>query len=163
MDGKNKWFVKPDREADAHPCEIYDAETDRYYYDPKKKKSRYSPQITIKCDITPAPTEKYAEIIRDILREDYPDFEMPNSDVPIGVQMSVYPAHFYAGGLQPYVIGESIIEWEKWLYSALKGLVWHSEKQICVSGTEMRHRSYNGIRISIFLIYTQAQKKDNER
>ena len=163
MGGKSKWFEKPDREADTHPRETYDAESDRYYYDPSKKKNRFIPNLKIECDITPARTEEYAEIIRGIIREEYPDFKIVKSDVPIAIRVSVYPTHFYAGGLQPYIIGESIVEWEKWLWEALKGVVWESEKQICLSGTEIRHRDVSGIKIDIYFIYEQLQKKSNER
>lgn len=155
MGGISNWNVKPDRMADAHPREVYDAESDRYYFNPSNKTGKHSPYIVIESDIAPAMTENYAEIIRGIIRENYPELKA-EGDVPIAIRMSVYPAHFYAGGLQPYVMGESIIEWEKWLYEALKGVVWLSEKQICVSGTEIRHRSYSGIKISIYLIYEQA-------
>ena len=163
MGGINDWFVKPDREADAHPRETYDAESDRYYYDPNKKKNRFIPNISISCDITPSRTEEYAEIIRDIIRKEYPSHKVAEADVPVAVHMSVYPAHFYAGGLQPYVVGESIFEWEKWLYESLKGLVWKSEKQVCLSSTEIRHREIKGLKIRIYFICEQLQKKNNER
>ena len=163
MAGINKWYMKPDREEDAHPRETYDAERDCYYYDPEKKRNDFIPHISISCSFTPSPTEKYAEVIKDIVRNDYPNLEIAEGDMPIAIRMSVYPVHDYAGGLQPYVIGESIVEWEKWLFEALKGIVWRSEKQVCVTGTEIRHRDYCGIKIDIYFIREQLTKKSNRR
>ena len=159
MAGMSDWNVKPDREADAHPREEYDAERNCYFYK-RKVKNRFIPNIELECDIVPAPTEEYAEIIKRALREQYPDLETAGEEVPFALQLCVYPAHIYAGGVQPYVVGESVAEWTNWLLRAFSGVVWASEKQVCVSGTEIRHRDHEGVKIRIYAITEQLPKKE---
>ena len=98
-----------------------------YVFDPEKK-----PQIiTIRVDSEPEMTDAFAlKVFRQL-----PKWMPIPYNVPIGVEISVHRP----GIGSVYQVGESSIEWVKWITAQFEQSVWGSANQIAAIGCEIKH------------------------
>lgn len=120
---------KPLADGSPIPKEFlyYDHNIKAYVFDPGKKAQKITLEVFCKPEMT---DEFFFKVTKQL-----PKWLPIPYDVPIGLEISVY--HSKIGSV--YQVGESSIEWVKWIVGHFERSVWASENQISAVGCEVRY------------------------
>jgi len=117
----------------------YDHKMNAYVFDPDKKPQK----ITLKVSGKPEMTDNFFLKIT----KQFPKWFPIPYDVPIGLEISV----LHSGTGSVYQVGESSVEWIKWITGHFERFVWASENQISAIGCEVKYGSREKFMMTIVM------------
>lgn len=145
------------------PNERYDPTNDIYI---SKGAKRYIVHIEVN-GINPEITESFFQKISKNFRQEYPDFSVPGSRVPVAIRFRL--SYSFPGSRQRalyaekgfyYPSGVDLRAWADFLFNGFSGLLFETPEQIVCTGCECVFAAVPGIQIDFFCLWDMVDKKD---